>query len=345
MLRVSSEKWRCVKGGDSSNGFQYFLLLPNLSSQADSLIIIIIWTSTIPLVSGIRNQTAPAEPSQYCTQPQQLHAMHFVVRETFSGTKHLQSVLMHVLLLLSGRAPHPSCPMQTHTAGLNIMPAGTCLPVLCFISNNYNMSLPLKFCALQITPLLYCIDSNAASSFSPLLLYLLPHPLAFATHWLKYWFGCVVHCTPARLETVLSVCILYTKLAHTGRAECVACVCLGQWGSVCLAACHLLGQWAHWSPGSCRCRLLSVWQVINRAQYWTPTLLAAVPTVLQSWTHTSISMEPAECVLFVCVLLPWLSCTQLLYTLPKHRGHTPTGEQAQLSSLPLLCLPFFGLFA
>lgn len=126
-------------------------------------------------------------------------------------------------------------------------------------------------------------------------------------------------------------------LAHTSRAVCVVlcCVCLGQWGSVCLAACHLLGQWAHWSPGSCRCRLLSVWQVINRAQDWTPTLLAAVPTVLQSWTHTTLSTEPAECVLCVCTNVYYFpdSLTHNCFTPWQNRG--VTHQQESMHNCPL----------
>lgn len=106
-------------------------------------------------------------------------------------------------------------------------------------------------------------------------------------------------------------------------------VCGGQWGSECLAVCHLRGQWAHWSPGSCCTGLVSVWQVINRAQHWTSTPLAALPTVPHTHTHTKW-----------CVPLCFPSPKP--YILPKQRKNTLTTiEPAQLSSFAFFSLPFF----
>lgn len=54
-------------------------------------------------------------------------------------------------------------------------------------------------------------------------------------------------------------------------------VCGGQRGCARPAVCHFQGQWAHWSPGSCWSGLVSVWQVINRAEDWALMPLAALP--------------------------------------------------------------------
>lgn len=53
--------------------------------------------------------------------------------------------------------------------------------------------------------------------------------LVFASNWLKYWFGCVVLCTPARAETVLPSSFLHAPSPHkhmlvrTSRAVCGCC--------------------------------------------------------------------------------------------------------------------------
>lgn len=51
----------------------------------------------------------------------------------------------------------------------------------------------------------------------------------------------------------------------------------GQRGSARPAVCHFRGQRAHWSPGSCWSGLVSVWQVINRAEERALMPLAALP--------------------------------------------------------------------
>lgn len=246
--------------------------------------------------------------------------------------------------------------MQTHTAGLNITPAGTCLAVLCYVSNNYK-SLPLKLSALQMNPflLLYWLQpffrlfsTHAVSALSTFSLFHTPIEVSI-------WLLCALYscqgrdCTGQQLPSLL---ILYAK-THTSPV-CVWCVCVrmcgGQRGSVCPAACHLLGQWAHWSPGSCRCVLVSVWQVINRARPWTPTLLAALPTVLQSWTH--IPFQGLNCVYCVCVCAG--KCTNVYYfpgalthncfTLCQNRGtHTNRREGTIVLFTPLIAL-FFSRF-
>lgn len=70
-------------------------------------------------------------------------------------------------------------------------------------------------------------------------------------------------------------------------------VCRGQRGSARPVICHFQGQWAHWSPGSCWSGLVSVWQVINRAEDEALMPLAALPcriTELDTHLHWPCSM-------------------------------------------------------
>lgn len=90
-------------------------------------------------------------------------------------------------------------------------------------------------------------------------------------------------------------------------------VCGGQRGSARPAICHFRGQWAHWSPGSCWSGLVSVWQVINRAEDWALMPLAALPcriTELDTHLHWPCSM---------CV-------TAIVFYFPKVLHPTQTGN-------------------
>lgn len=132
------------------------------------------------------------------------------------------------------------------------------------------------------------------------------------------------HTNTVKFVTIVCTCV------------CVR-VCRGQQGSACLAACHLLGQWAHWSPGSCRCGLVSVWQHTGH----TTGLPHSWQLCPQCSVHARVFVY--MCVCFgkcVTVLFPLGSYTQLLHTLPKHREYAPKRKQVQLSSLPPLSLPF-----
>lgn len=69
--------------------------------------------------------------------------------------------------------------------------------------------------------------------------------------------------------------------------------CGGQQGSARPVVCHFQGRWAHWSPGSCWSGLVSVWQVIKRAEDWALVALAALPcriTELDPHPHWPCSM-------------------------------------------------------
>lgn len=191
--------------------------------------------------------------------------------------------------------------MQTHTAGLNIMPAGMWL-ILCYTSIQYNKDSHYFHHTHQVhpRPRLHCSLA-----------------LFFTSHWLKYWFDSVVNCTKPEKE-------LYWLAVF---CEWVSeCVCVGQWGSACLAVCHFWGLWARWSPGSCCSGL--VWQVINRAQNWTSTPLAAL-------THRARHTY---------FYWPCKSVCAIVYCFPEalHPGKTEgtrTTEKPQLSSL-CSCIAF-----
>ena len=110
--------------------------------------------------------------------------------------------------------------MQTHTAGLNITPAGMWLAVLCYTSNHYNKKSSPS--SLSLHPCLHLISSPASPAPSPFSLHL-------ALIEVSIWLPCALYSSQGRdciAQQFPSRFTLCTNTHRCTQAEQFVCVCV-----------------------------------------------------------------------------------------------------------------------